>query len=182
MPAKIPTATYRFQFHQGFTFRAARDLVPYLHRLGISHVYASPIFRAAPGSMHGYDICDHNALNPEIGTREEFDALIAELHAHDMGFIVDFVPNHMGIAEPQNKWWMDVLENGPSSPYARFFDIDWLPLKRELENKVLLPVLGDQYGRVIERGELRVHFEDGKFWLDYFALRLPLGPRSTRPY
>jgi len=181
MPAKIPTATYRFQFHQGFTFRAARDLVPYLHRLGISHVYASPIFRAAPGSMHGYDICDHNALNPEIGTREEFDALIAELHAHDMGFIVDFVPNHMGIAEPQNKWWMDVLENGPSSPYARFFDIDWLPLKRELENKVLLPVLGDQYGRVIERGELRVHFDDGKFWLDYFALRLPLGPRSTRP-
>jgi (1->4)-alpha-D-glucan 1-alpha-D-glucosylmutase len=181
MPAKTPTATYRFQFHQGFTFNAARALVPYLHRLGISHLYASPIFRATPGSMHGYDICDHNALNPEIGTRKEFDALIAELHAHGMGFIVDFVPNHMGIAEPQNNWWMDVLENGPSSPYARFFDIDWLPLKRELENKVLLPILGDQYGRVLERGELRVKFEAGRFRLSYFALQLPIGPRSTRP-
>ena len=181
MPAKTPTATYRFQFHQGFTFNAARALVPYLQRLGISHVYASPIFRAAPGSMHGYDICDHNALNPEIGTREEFDSLIAELHAHGLGFIVDFVPNHMGIAEPQNDWWMDVLENGPASPYARFFDIDWLPLKRELENKVLLPILGDQYGRVLERGELRVKFEAGKFRLGYFAVQLPIGPRSTRP-
>ncbi|MEP6672623.1 MAG: malto-oligosyltrehalose synthase [Chthoniobacter sp.] len=181
MPASIPTATYRFQFHLGFTFRDALALAPYLDDLGISHVYASPIFRAMPGSTHGYDICDHNALNPEIGTREEFDALIAELHRRKIGFIVDFVPNHMGIAETQNHWWMDVLENGPASPYARFFDIDWMPLKRELENKVLLPVLGDQYGRVLERGELKVHFEAGSFWLDYYALRLPLGPRSTRP-
>ena len=155
--------------------------MPYLHELGISHVYASPVFRAMPGSTHGYDICDHNAVNPEIGTREEFDALIAALHERGLGFIVDFVPNHMGIAETQNHWWMDVLENGPASPYARFFDIDWVPLKRELENKVLLPVLGDQYGRVLERGELRVRFESGRFWLDYYALRLPLGPRSTRP-
>jgi len=181
MPASIPTATYRFQFHQGFTFRDALALVPYLDDLGVSHIYASPIFRAMPGSTHGYDICDHNALNPEIGTREDFEALIAELHRRKFGFIVDFVPNHMGIAETQNHWWMDVLENGPASPYARFFDIDWLPLKRELENKVLLPVLGDQYGRVLERGELKVHFEAGRFWLDYYALRLPLGPRSTRP-
>lgn len=181
MSASIPTATYRFQFHKEFTFRDALALVPYLHELGISHVYASPIFRATPGSTHGYDICDHNALNPEIGTREEFDALIAELHRLGIGFIVDFVPNHMGIAETQNHWWMDVLENGPSSPYARFFDIDWVPLKRELENKVLLPVLGDQFGRVLEKGELKVHFEGGRFWLDYYALRLPLGPRSTRP-
>ncbi len=181
MPASIPTATYRFQFHKGFTFRDALSLVPYLHDLGISHLYSSPPFRAMPGSMHGYDICDHNALNPEIGTREEFDALIAALHERGLGFIVDFVPNHMGIAETQNHWWMDVLENGPASPYARFFDIDWVPLKRELENKVLLPVLGDQYGRVLERGELKVQFEAGRFWLDYYALRLPLGPRSTRP-
>ncbi len=144
-------------------------------------MYASPIFRAMPGSMHGYDICDHNALNPEIGTREEFEGLVSELQRHGMGFIADFVPNHMGIAETKNHWWMDVLENGPASPYARFFDIDWLPLKRELENKVLLPVLGDQYGRVLERGELCVKFEDGRFWLDYYSLRLPLGPRSTRP-
>ncbi|EDY20758.1 malto-oligosyltrehalose synthase [Chthoniobacter flavus Ellin428] len=181
MPASIPTATYRFQFNKEFTFRDARALVPYLHDLGISHVYASPIFRAMPGSMHGYDICDHNALNPEIGTREDFDALIAELHRLKLGLIVDFVPNHMGIAETQNHWWMDVLENGPASPYARFFDIDWVPLKRELENKVLLPVLGDQYGRVLEQGDLKVRFEGGRFWLDYYALRLPLGPRSTRP-
>jgi len=181
MPASIPNATYRFQFHQGFTFQDALALVPYLHDLGISHIYASPIFRAMPGSTHGYDICDHNALNPEIGTREEFDALIAALHERGLGFIADFVPNHMGIAETQNHWWMDVLENGPSSPYAQYFDIDWVPLKRELENKVLLPVLGDQYGRVLERGELRVTFEDGRFWLDYHSLRLPMGPRSTRP-
>jgi (1->4)-alpha-D-glucan 1-alpha-D-glucosylmutase len=181
MAATIPTATYRLQFHQGFTFRDARALVPYLHELGISHVYASPFFRAMPGSTHGYDICDHNALNPEVGTREDFDALIGELHTHGLGLIADFVPNHMGIAEPQNQWWMDVLENGPSSPFARFFDIDWVPLKRELENKVLLPVLGDQYGRVLERGELRVHFAAGRFWLNYHALKLPLGPRSTRP-
>ena len=181
MAASIPNATYRLQFHKGFTFRDALALAPYLRDLGISHVYASPIFRAMPGSMHGYDICDHNALNPEIGTREEFEAWIAELHRLGLGLILDFVPNHMGIAETQNHWWMDVLENGPASPYARFFDIDWVPLKRELENKVLLPVLGDQYGRVLERGELRVTFEAGRFWLDYYALRLPLGPRSTRP-
>lgn len=181
MPASIPTATYRFQFNKEFTFRDARALVPYLHDFGISHVYASPIFRAMPGSMHGYDICDHNALNPEIGTREDFDALIAEMHRFKLGLIVDFVPNHMGIAETQNHWWMDVLENGPASPYARFFDIDWVPLKRELENKVLLPVLGDQYGRVLEQGDLKVRFENGRFWLDYYTLRLPIGPRSTRP-
>jgi (1->4)-alpha-D-glucan 1-alpha-D-glucosylmutase len=181
MPASLPTATYRFQFHKSFTFRDALSLVPYLSDLGISHLYSSPPFRAMPGSMHGYDICDHNALNPEIGTPEEFATLIAALHERGLGFIVDFVPNHMGIAETQNHWWMDVLENGPASSYARFFDIDWVPLKRELENKVLLPVLGDQYGRVLERGELRVQFENGRFWLDYYALRLPLGPRSTRP-
>ena len=181
MAASIPTATYRFQFHKGFTFRAALALVPYLRDLGISHVYASPFFRAMPGSMHGYDICDHNALNPEIGTREDFDALVAGLHEHGLGLIADFVPNHMGIAETGNHWWMDVLENGPSSPYARFFDIDWVPLKRELENKVLLPVLGDQYGRVLERGELKVVFDAGHFWLDYYSLRLPVGPRSVRP-
>jgi (1->4)-alpha-D-glucan 1-alpha-D-glucosylmutase len=181
MKAPIPSATYRFQFHKGFTFDDARALVPYLDKLGISHVYASPFFRAAPGSTHGYDVCDHNELNPEVGSRAQFDAFVAELHRHGMGLIVDFVPNHMGIGEPQNRWWLDVLENGPSSPFARFFDIDWQPVKRELENKVLLPVLGDQYGRVLERGEFRVAFADGVFSLDYHGLRLPLAPRSTRP-
>ena len=143
----FPTATYRLQFHAGFTFAQAREIVPYLARLGISHVYASPFFRAAPGSTHGYDVCDHNELNPEVGTRADFEAFSAELKTHGLGLIADFVPNHMGIEKALNPWWRDVLENGPSSPHARFFDIDWHPLKRELENKVLLPVLGEQYGR-----------------------------------
>ena len=177
---RIPSATYRLQFHRGFTFQDAAKLVPYLDALGITHIYASPFFRASPGSTHGYDVCDHNELNPEIGSRADFDALIAELQRHRMSLVADFVPNHMGIAEPQNRWWMDVLENGPSSPYARFFDIDWQPLKRELENKVLLPILGDQYGRVLERGELQIAFAEGSFALIYFKLRLPIAPRSAR--
>ena len=179
-PPRVPSATYRLQFHRGFTFRDAARLVPYLDALGVTHIYASPFFRASPGSTHGYDVCDHNELNPEIGSRADFDALIAELHRHRMSLVADFVPNHMGIAEPQNRWWMDVLENGPSSPYAHFFDIDWQPLKRELENKVLLPILGDQYGRVLERGELQLVFADGSFALTYFKLRLPIAPRSGR--
>ena len=156
----IPSATYRLQFHNGFTFADARGIVPYLARLGISHVYASPIFRAAPGSTHGYDVCDHNELNPELGGRAELEALSAEMKAHGLGLIVDFVPNHMGIEKALNPWWRDVLENGPASAYANFFDIDWLPVKRELENKVLLPVLGDQYGRVLESDGFRVEFAE----------------------
>ncbi len=178
----IPTATYRFQFHQGFTFADARALVPYLQRLGISHVYASPFWRAAPGSTHGYDVVEHNALNPEVGTREDFEAFSAELKTHGLGLIVDFVPNHMGIERALNPWWRDVLEHGPSSPYAQFFDIDWQPVKRELENKVLLPVLGEQYGRVLESGELRVEFADGDFGLRCGEFTLPVAPRTTVPF
>src|ERR1700712_5696449 len=122
--ARIPTATYRLQFHKDFTFEHASALVDYLQELGISPLYASPFFHATPGSLHGYDVCDHNKLNPEVGTREEFDAFVAELQRHGMSQVLDFVPNHMGIDEATNTWWMDVLENGPSSPYARFFDID----------------------------------------------------------
>lgn len=176
--AQIPSATYRLQFNKDFTFRQARELVPYLHRLGISHIYASPYFKAVPGSMHGYDIADHNALNPEIGTREEYDALVEELHRHGMGQIVDFVPNHMGIGTSVNPWWTDVLENGQASVFAPMFDIDWHPLKSDLENKVLLPILGDQYGRVLERGEFKLEFEKGAFFLRYFENRFPLAPRS----
>lgn len=174
-------ATYRLQFHQGFTFRDALALVPYLHALGVSHVYASPLFRASPGSLHGYDVADHNAINPEIGTREEFDALVAELHRNGMGLIVDFVPNHMGISDPNNEWWMNVLENGPASPYAAYFDVEWHPLKPALENKVLLPILGDQYGRVLERGELRLKFENGTFALECPGAVLPIAARTSRP-
>jgi (1->4)-alpha-D-glucan 1-alpha-D-glucosylmutase len=175
----IPTATYRLQFHQGFTFRDGHNLVPYLAELGISHVYASPFFRAEPGSLHGYDICDHNELNPEVGSREELEAFSAALKQHGMGLIVDFVPNHMGIGESHNRWWSDVLENGPASTFAHFFDINWQPLKRELENKVLLPILGAQYGRELEDGKLTVEFADGAFFLNYHAWHLPLEPCST---
>ncbi len=175
---KIPNATYRLQFNKSFTFRQACEIVPYLHDLGISHVYASPYFQASPDSPHGYDICNHNELNAAIGSRSDYEAFVAALHGHGMEQIVDFVPNHMGIAESLNTWWMDVLENGPSSVYAPFFDIDWHPLKDELENKVLLPILGDQYGRVLEKGELRVRCEHGAFFLTYYETKLPLTPRS----
>ncbi len=175
---RIPTATYRVQLHKDFTFNQAREIVPYLAALGISDLYTSPFFQATPGSTHGYDIVDHNHLNPEIGTPEDFDALVAELKRHKMGLLTDFVPNHMGIGVVTNQWWMDVLENGPSSLAAPCFDIDWHPLKRELENKVLLPILGDQYGRVLERGELTLEFEHGAFFLCYFENRLPINPRS----
>ncbi len=177
----IPSATYRLQFNKDYTFRQASELVPYLHELGISHLYASPIFKAAPGSVHGYDVADHNQLNPEVGTREELDALSAALRDRGMGMILDFVPNHMGIAQPENLWWMDVLENGPISPFAAYFDIDWHSLKPELHNKVLLPILGDQYGRVLERGELKLKFTAGVFTLGYYEACLPLAPRTTRP-
>ncbi len=177
----IPTATYRLQFHHDFTFANARALVPYLARLGISHLYASPIFTAAPGSMHGYDVCDHNALNPELGSRADFEAFSSALKAEGMGLIVDFVPNHMGIERALNPWWRDVLEYGPASPYACFFDIDWHPSKRELANRVLLPVLGDQYGRVLERGEFSVQFAEGKFLLGYGGFTLPLALHTTLP-
>src|SRR5947208_1461845 len=153
---RIPTCTYRLQFNRWFTFSQACEIVPYLEALGISDVYASPYFQASPDSLHGYDITDHNMLNPAIGSREDYDAWVAQLHAHSMGQLLDFVPNHVGIAEPLNEWWMDVLENGPSSRYAPYFDIDWQPLKSDLRDKVLLPILSDQYGRVLERGEPQV--------------------------
>ena len=175
---RIPTATYRLQFHAGFTFNDVRALLPYLEALGVSDVYASPFFQAAPGSTHGYDIVDHNRLNPEIGTDAEFDALAADLRARGLGLIADFVPNHMGIGQPTNLWWMDVLENGPSSAYARCFDIDFHPAKHGLNDRVLLPILGDQYGRVLEAGEFRLSFEEGAFWLHYYETRLPVNPRS----
>src|SRR6266403_3751999 len=177
---RIPTATYRLQFNKNFTFRQAREIVTYLHHLGISDAYASPYFQAGAESLHGYDITDHNKFNAAIGSREDYDAWIAELHAHSMGQIADFVPNHVGINDPQNVWWQDVLENGPSSLYAPYFDIDWRPLKTDLHDKVLLPILGDQYGRVLERGELHVRFDAGSFSLNYFDHVFPIAPGTYR--
>ncbi len=177
---RTPTSTYRLQFNRTFTFAQAREIVPYLHSLGISDCYASPYFQARAESLHGYDITDHNKLNTAIGSRADYDAFVAELHAHKMGQVLDFVPNHMGIGEPLNHWWMDVLENGPSSIYAPYFDIDWTPLKSDLHDKVLLPILGDQYGRVLERGELKVRFEEGAFYLNYYDHEWPLAPGTYR--
>ena len=177
---RIPTCTYRLQFNRWFTFAQAREIMPYLRALGVTDVYASPYFQAGANSLHGYDITDHNKLNAAIGSQEEYDAWIAELHAHGMGQVLDFVPNHMGIAEPGNKWWADVLENGPSSMYAPYFDIDWRPLKSDLRDKVLLPILTDQYGRVLERGELQVRFEEGAFYLAYQNQKLPIAPGTYR--
>ena len=177
---RIPSCTYRLQFNRWFTFSQAREIVAYLNALGVSDVYASPYFQTSPDSLHGYDIADHNKLNAAIGSRKDYDVWIAELHAHSMGQILDFVPNHVGIAEPLNEWWMDVLENGPSSRYAPYFDIDWQPLKSDLRDKVLLPILSDQYGRILERGELKVHFDQGTFYLLYGDRRLPIAPGTYR--
>jgi len=176
--AKVPRATYRLQLHAGFGFAAARDLVPYLADLGISHLYCSPILRARPGSQHGYDVVDHGQLNPELGTRADFDELVHALHTHGMGLVVDIVPNHMGVLDGDNAWWLDVLENGDSSAFAQYFDIDWFSTDPALYGKVLLPILGDQYGVVLERGELRLGFDAtrGYFTLAYHEHRLPLDP------
>jgi len=177
---RIPSCTYRLQFNRWFTFAHAREIVPYLHELGVTDAYASPYFQARAESLHGYDITDHNKLNPAIGSREEYYAWVADLGARDMGQVLDFVPNHMGIGEPLNHWWMDVLENGPSSMYAPYFDIDWWPLKADLHDKVLLPILSDQYGRVLERGELQVRFDAGTFTLHYYDHLLPVAPGTYR--
>jgi (1->4)-alpha-D-glucan 1-alpha-D-glucosylmutase len=176
----IPLATYRLQLYRDFTFAQATAIVPYLSALGISHCYISPCLKARAGSIHGYDIVDHNSLNPEIGSPEDFDRFVTTLHEHGMGLILDIVPNHMGVMGSDNSWWLDVLENGESSVYAGFFDIDWLPLKDELHGKVLIPVLHDHYGAVLESGELKLvfHPELGEFDVSYRNHRFPVDPRE----
>ncbi|HEY3108271.1 MAG TPA: alpha-amylase family glycosyl hydrolase, partial [Chloroflexota bacterium] len=175
---EAPSSTYRLQLHRGFTFDDARRWAPYLRRLGVGALYFSPYLRARPESTHGYDVSDHNSLNPGLGGEEAHARLCRELRRLGLGHVVDLVPNHMGIGEPSNRWWMDVLENGPSSIYADFFDIDWTPIKEELRDRVLLPVLGDQYGRVLENGELQLAFEDGAFFIRYYQSLFPVSPRS----
>lgn len=176
----VPDCTYRLQFNAEFTFRDAEALVPYLAALGVSHVYASPYLKARSGSPHGYDIVDHSALNPEIGSREDYDRFVDALHRHGLGQILDLVPNHMGVGGADNGWWLHVLEHGQASPYAEYFDIDWGPVKEELRNKVLVPVLDDHYGAVLERGGLQLRFapEDGTFSVWFYEHRLPIDPRT----
>ncbi len=179
----IPRATYRLQFHAGFTFDDAIRTLPYLARLGISHVYCSPIQRARPGSMHGYDVVAHDEINPELGGMPAFERFTQALRAQGMGQLLDLVPNHMGVLGADNPWWMDVLENGACSLYADYFDIEWQPLNAELVGKVLLPVLGDHYGDVLDRGELQLRWDGamGELAVHYHAHRFPLAPQTYRP-
>src|SRR2546421_135554 len=165
---RLPVATYRLQFNQHFNLKQAAALADYLDALGISDCYASPLFLARRGSLHGYDVTDHSKLNPELGTEEDFKDFTERLKHHGMGLMLDVVPNHMCIASPMNRWWNDILENGPGSPFAHFLDIDWHPPKAHLNNKVLLPVLGDQYGRVLENQEIRLDYRRGAFFSQYY--------------
>jgi (1->4)-alpha-D-glucan 1-alpha-D-glucosylmutase len=176
----IPLSTYRLQFTPDFRFEHAREIVPYLSALGIDFIYASPYLKARPGSLHGYDVVDPNSLNPEIGTPAEHAALIDEAQAAGLGHLLDFVPNHMGIGGSENPWWQDVLEWGEASPYAKYFDINWQPLRGEMRGKVLVPFLGDYYGRVLERGELMPCFDasTGTFAIAYFDRRFPIATHT----
>ena len=176
-PRFVPVSTYRLQIHGGFPLTAARDLVPYLQRLGIGAVYTSPYFAAEPGSTHGYDVTNHNIINPEVGGAEAHTAFTDAVRAAGLLHIVDFVPNHMGISTATNPWWRDVLANGPEAASAHFFDIDWNPSKTELRRKLLLPILGGQYGQVLERGELRLEYADDALTVTYGDNRLPVNTR-----
>jgi len=171
------SATYRLQFNKDFTFRDATGLLDYFSELGITHIYASPIWRSRPGSTHGYDVIDPTRLNPELGTEADFFTLQTELRNRGMGLVLDIVPNHMS-ASSDNSWWMDVLEHGPESAYASYFDIDWHPPSRSLESKILLPVLGRPFAEVLEGGEFRLIFLDGRLFLQYFESLFPLAPKT----
>jgi (1->4)-alpha-D-glucan 1-alpha-D-glucosylmutase len=174
-----PEATYRLQFQKGqFGFHDAAVAAAYLQQLGVSHVYASPYLKARAGNPHGYAVVDYGKLDPELGSPEDYQAFVDALGEHGMGQILDMVPNHMSTAPGENAWWTNVLENGPSSPYADFFDIQWRPVKEELRNKVLLPLLGKQFGQALEAGELRLAYRQGAFFVQYFETMLPLDPRT----
>ena len=170
---RIPVSTYRLQFNSDFGFSDAAGIIGYLDDLGFTDIYSSPYFKARTGSMHGYDIVDPTSLNPEVGSFDELDMLVGELAKRDMGQLLDIVPNHMGIGH-ENALWMDLLENGPASAYADYFDVDWAPVKKELKNKVLLPVLGDHYGKVLESGDLRLRFHEGGFLISYLEHIFPV--------
>jgi (1->4)-alpha-D-glucan 1-alpha-D-glucosylmutase len=174
--ARVPLSTYRLQFNRRFTFGDARAIVDYLHALGISDCYASSYLKAVPGSPHGYDVADPTRLNPDIGTDADYWRWIETLQSHGMGHVMDLVPNHMGIARSANPWWLDVLENGPSSRFAHFFDIEWHPVKDELADKVLIPILGGQYGEVLEGQELQLTYREGAFLICYYEESLPIAP------
>jgi len=178
MPPAIPIATYRVQLTANFDFDAAAAIVPYLKALGITHLYASPFMKARRGSTHGYDIVDHAKINPELGGDAGFERLSGALKQHDLGLILDFVPNHVGVHFADNPWWLDVLEWGPASPHAVSFDIDWDVLPYRARGGVLLPIIGSSYGKALEKGEIELRYDtdEGSFSAWYFEHRLPIAP------
>jgi (1->4)-alpha-D-glucan 1-alpha-D-glucosylmutase len=180
MDRRSVSATYRLQLNNKFRFADAEAIIPYLRSLGISHIYASPIFEARPGSLSGYDTCDFSRISPELGGEEGFNSLVTALHCQGMGLIIDFVPNHMSAHPQWNRWWRSVLANGPSSSVSEYFDVDWNPVNSNLHGKVLLAILGGQYGDVLESGELRIGYHDGEFCLFYGDYNLPLNPRQMK--
>lgn len=175
MGLRIPVTTYRLQFNREFGFARAGSLVPYLHELGISDIYASPLLAARPGSPHGYDVTDPTRLNPELGNGEDFAELTGTLQQHRMGLLLDIVPNHM-FAGSENPWWRDVLLNGPGSVHATYFDIDWNPARPGMAGKVLLPILGEPFGKALETQELVVTLGEDGLRVCYYERRLPLNP------
>src|SRR6476659_6854371 len=175
---RIPQSTYRLQLGADLTLDQVRDLLPYLQELRISDLYLSPLFRARAESSHGYDVVDHGTIDPAIGDLGAFERLASAAREAGMGILLDVVPNHMGINDPGNTWWLDVLENGEGSYFADFFDIEWHPPSAGLQDKVLLPFLGEPFGRVLENGELKVVYDNGRLQLAYFERRFPLAPPS----
>jgi (1->4)-alpha-D-glucan 1-alpha-D-glucosylmutase len=175
--ARVPVSTYRVQVHKDFTFAAAAGIAGYLKKLGIGDFYSSPIFEARPGSMHGYDVTRHDRLNPELGGDEGFERFSEELKHQGLGLLLDIVPNHMGVGN-DSIWWQDVLENGHASSYSEYFDIDWKPLKTAMRNKLLLPILGDQYGAELEAKHIQVSVEDGRPLIHYYDHTMPMAPRT----
>ncbi len=173
----VPSSTYRLQLHAGFTFDDAAKAAEYLRALGISHIYCSPYLQAAPGSMHGYDVVEPTRVNEELGGEDGHRRFCQRLGELDLGQVLDIVPNHMAIG-PFNQYWWDVLENGQSSRYASWFDIDWHPAEAKLENKILIPVLGDQYGRILSAGQIKLEYDGEHFCVRYVDQQFPVAPES----
>src|SRR3984957_6459798 len=174
---RIPSSTYRLQLHKDFTFDDATGIADYLRALGVSHVYCSPYLQASPGSMHGYDVVSHQRVNQELGGAEGHERFCRKLGEVDLGQVLDIVPNHMSLGK-ENRYWWDVLENGTSSRYASFFDIDWQPQEERLRDKVLVPILGDQYGRVLQSGGIKVARRGNLFQVECAGQTLPVSPPS----
>src|SRR5438477_5685158 len=177
LASHVPSSTYRIQLNQGLRFSDALRILDYLHDLGITDLYLSPVLASRKGSNHGYDVIDPTRVDPDLGSEEEFTLLQTELQNRGMGLLLDTVPNHMA-ASAENPWWMDVLENGAQSAFAAFFDIEWHPHSRSLDGKILLPVLGRSFGEALDSGEIRLTFQDGRFFFQYLDSLFPLSPRS----